>query len=155
MSLNLITDRTPADVAYAESNRDNATPNKGAYNAADFNRVGAALNYLSDLLFSHGYGPNPRLRDDWIATENMSYQDATTYLQTIRQIRVFYSTLPTTPDLPMDIHELFNPGGHVKANDIERFLLDIEGLITLMSSVFLRCGTTYSGGPHMYIKNGG
>ena len=62
--LNLITDRTQADVDRVQylasvgwENMTDAekaewsTPLKGAYNASDLNRVGAAVTYISNRLF--------------------------------------------------------------------------------------------------------
>lgn len=106
---------------------------RGAYNTEDYNRVGVALNYLSDWLFDLGYGFNPKLRTNWATNENFTPNDGLHYLSTIKQVRDSFVTLPTMPPLPSHIHDLFLGMGFVWANNIEQLLLDIEFLITNMS----------------------
>lgn len=141
----LVTDRTQADVNYADANRDSEIPLKGAYSAADFNRVGVALNYISDTLFGFGYGLNPQLRTDWKVTENMSLQDATKYLETVREIKKSYFVFPETLPLPDHIHDLFRIGGHEYANNIEKLFIDIETIIPWMVDSFIYSNQFYSG----------
>lgn len=149
MVINLITDRTQEDVNYAEANRDAGTPNKGAYNAEDYNRVGKALNYLSDWLFSLGYGENQQLRENWISTENFtenfSLQDGIKYLNTIKQLRDSYVPSKDMFTLPEHIHDLFSEMGFIFANNIEIMLNEFEKIIKWMISAFRHSGTFYSG----------
>lgn len=139
----LITDRTLQDVNFAANNRDSGIPLKGAYNSEDFNRVGVALNYISEYLFILGYGLNPRLRTDWTTTENMSYQNAVEYLEIIKQVKNSY-TVFTSP-FPNHIHDLFKPNGHIYANNIEQMFFDIENFITKMISAFIFSGEISAG----------
>lgn len=141
----MITDRTQADVSYANANRDNLFPLKGAYNAADYNRVGIAFNYLSNLLYSLGYGFNPILRTDWTEFDNFMPDNGMEYLSKIKQLRESFVTFPTTPPLPIHIHELFRGMGFVWANNIELMFVDIEILINHMISIFRYSGELISG----------
>lgn len=143
--IDLITDRTQSDVSYAESNRDSKIPNRGAYNSDDYNRVGLALNYLSDWLFELGYGFNPKLRTNWKTNENFTPDDGAYYLSTIEILKQSFFTLSTTPTLPRHIHDLFSSMGFVWANNIEQILFDINILIHNMIISFIYSGEIYSG----------
>jgi len=135
MILYLITDRTQADVNFAAAHRNSPAPLKGAYNADDYNRVGAAVNLLRDWLLSLGYGmPGivPPAKDNWLNTDNFTPDDGAEYLSVVKKFRDTYA-LPTTPAVPLEIQELFNPGGHEKANDIERIMLDVNTMIDNMT----------------------
>lgn len=140
----LVTDRTFTDVNYAAANKDSNVPLKGAYNADDYNRVGVAVNYLSDYLFIFGYGLNPKLRTNWQITENFTPEDGQNYLNTIRELRNSFSTFLHTLPLPDHIHDLFKTNGYVWANNIELLFIDIQILIENMLAAFI----VYSGEPY-------
>jgi len=150
-NLNLITDRTEADAIDAAMNPTRAAPSRGAYNASDLNRVGEALNYLYDFMHEYGYGvaPLPRLRTNWLTTQNFAVQDGTHYLSMIRGLRNAFFTLPTTPQVPSHINNLFARAGRERANDIERLLLDIERIILWMIDSFHYSNQHYSNEPIM------
>lgn len=145
--MDLITDRTQSDVNYARMMRsaNGAVPLKGAYNAADYNRVGAALNYLSDIIYQYGYGHNPSLRTDWDVTEIFTPEDGKHYLSVMRKLKESYFTLFDTPELPDNIQRLFELGGHERANDIEKLLFDIEKITVWMVNSFFYSNQFYSG----------
>lgn len=157
--LNLITDRTAGDVARvkylnakwsggewtgtAEELAEWAGNPKGAYNAEDLNRVGAAVRFLADLLLEYGYGLSGMVqtRTDWTEEDIPTRSDMETYLNNIRALMDCYHVLPTTPALPENMDRL----GHQGANDIEKVLLDLYFLVQNMAAAWFYCGDIESG----------
>ncbi len=156
MLTNLITDRTLADYLRWKELRDKGWAKmtaaeraewdagmKGAYKAADLNRVGGVLNYLRDRLTDAGYlGGN---EFDMPTTLNNTHiptkESFTSYLSAVETVRAAMSQKQTTPPTPADTGSLDFQG----ANDIEKILLDIDELITKMLSILYFCGELYSG----------
>ena len=153
---NLITDRTQADFERWRTLRDKGFDNmteeeraefsgdmKGAYNASDLNRVGAALNYLRDRLTAAGYlfQSSFSARENWAVGEIPTSEQFTYYLRAVETIRAAMSRKTTTPQTPADVGALDFQG----ANDIERILLDIEELINKMLAARHFFGDLYSG----------
>lgn len=153
---NLITDRTLADVSRWRQLRDKGWAKmteaertewlagmKGAYNAADLNRVGAAFNYLRDRLALAGYlgGNEFNLPTTWDDSHIPTAESFTTYVNAVETVRAAMSRLRTTPRTPQDTGSLDFQG----ANDIEQIALDIEELINKMLSARYYCGELYSG----------
>lgn len=153
---NLITDRTQADFERWRTLRDKgyeamteeeraefAGEMKGAYNASDLNRVGAALNYLLDRLTAAGYllGIEFSAREDWEENEIPTAEQFTAYLKAVDTIRAALTRKPTTPQTPADVGGLDIQG----ANDIERILLDVEDQINLMLSARFYLTDIYCG----------
>ena len=154
--LNLITDRTQADVAYwrslkrkgyvAMTDEEKAAWNnglKGAYNAVDLNRVGAALNHIRDRLYEAGYVRADvfEARQDWRLEEIPSVAEMTEYLGYVSIIREAFGRFPTTPDVPGNPAVL----DYRSANDIEQILVDVDGLITRMKDALYYSGDLFSG----------
>lgn len=152
----LITDRTQADFERWRTLRDKGFANmtdaereefsgdmKGAYNASDLNRVGAALNYLRGRLTGAGYlrGDEFTARATWAVGEIPTGEQLTYYLKAVETIRAAMSRKETTPQTPADIGALDIQG----ANDIESILLDIEELINNMLAARHFLGELYSG----------
>lgn len=134
----LVTDRTQADV---ERVRELATKGfaamtaaeqaewlagmKGAYNANDLNRVGAALNYLTARLAPNcGTDVTWSAKTDWGATDVITASQAAEYRQQIEDVRNALTYPPGTPAVP-ELDRLTYTG----ANDIERILTLCETLI--------------------------
>ena len=153
---NLITDRTQADFDRWRTLRDKgfsamtdeekaefSGDMKGAYNASDLNRVGGALNYLSDRLTAAGYlrGDEFSAREDWGENEIPTGEQFTAYLKAVETIRAAMSRKATTPQTPADVGGLDFQG----ANDIEKIFLDVEELINNMLAVRFFCNELYSG----------
>lgn len=156
MLSNLIIDRTYLDYArwltlrnkgYANMTEEERTEfsgdMKGAYNASDLNRVGAALNYLRDRLTDAGYlgGNEFTAVTSWTVAQIPTAEQFTNYLKAVETVRAAMSRKATTPPTPEDMGSLDYEG----ANNIERILLDIEELINKMLSVRYYMGDLYSG----------
>lgn len=148
----LITDRAPADAAalraLAALGWDNMSPeqqaawsgdSRGAYNASDLNRVGAACAYLYGLLAACGYAvPGyTALRTDWAEGDIPTQTEMTAYLGSVTAIR---TTLATAQALPDSMTGLTTEG----ANDIERLLITGEQQIISMGRVYLRAGMPWA-----------
>lgn len=156
--LHLITDRTRADADRARYLRGlwdedgfNGTAAelaewmaglKGAYNAADLNRVESAVAYLRDRLSDEcGTAVDVQIKLDWHREDKPRISDAETYLGNIRKLRAAL-TLPTeTPELPTDMIELW----WYEANDMERVLEIVDETITKIRAAWLYSGELYGG----------
>ena len=103
MSLNLITDRTSSDVAYAKSFRGKKWEDlseaqkeeylaglRGSYSYIDFNRVENAVQYLSDLLNSYGYTNKVNVVTNWTASTVPTLSDIQRYLNNIAELKNKY-----------------------------------------------------------------
>lgn len=114
---------------------------KGAYNASDLNRVGAAMEYISQRLADAGYGHTLNLKTDWTAADDNRTGALGYYLKTIRQLRSWFVTWPTTPDTPADLQNLT----FEEANNIEKILMDLDDLISRMVQAYYYSGEIYAG----------
>ena len=143
--LNLITDRTQADVDYAArlnaAGWDGMTADertqwnlglKGTYNAADLNRVGNAVNYVAGRLEGAGYSVPVNPKIDWLESDIPTYSDMEIYLNNVEIIRGTLTVPPATPEVPEDMETLT----YEEANDIERILLAVDALITNMINAY-------------------
>lgn len=135
MQLNLITDRTQEDVLLQNS--------KGAYGAADLNRVESAVWELSQLVTALDLHLNPAVKTDWlqdvypspnIPTESQMQR----YLDNIRAL---CDALDVQHKLPASMSSL----GYREANNIEASLLSAEHRIRDIISCFRFSGELYSG----------
>lgn len=147
----LITDRTQADVervkALAAKGFAGMTTDeqaewlagmKGAYNAADLNRVGTALNYLADRLGAIcGRSITWSAKTDWAVTDIATASQAAEYRQHIQDIRDALTYPADTPDAPSLNHLTYE-----SANDIERILTLCETLIDNIMKAFRFTGAT-------------
>ena len=145
----LITDRTQADAERvkelaakgfaamtADERAEWLTGVKGAYNAADLNRVGTALNYLAGRLASIcGKNITWTAKTDWAVTDIITASQAETYRQQIQDIRDALTYPAGTPDAP-ELGRLTYTG----ANDIERILTLCEELIDNITTAFRYTG---------------
>ena len=152
MSLSLITDRTSTDTSRRAALRAKIkdrtatsaewsewlSPLKGAYNAADLNRVGQAIQYLADLLNSYGYSATISPKTDWAISDIPRAADVTQYIADLNTLKnAFYGTT----ELPDSMNNLTVTA----ANNIEKLLLEIEDYITNMAAAFVYSGEVYSG----------
>lgn len=154
--LELVTDRTQQDVAYAQQLLQKGFANmtdaekaayeslqmKGVYNANDFLRVEVAVKKLSKVLNERGYNVTVNVQDElmWVICSQAGFPMFTElqelYLANIRAIRNAFATLPTTPDVPDSLNRMT----YVDANAIEQILADVN---TLLNN--LVASTNYSG----------
>lgn len=152
--LNLITDRTQADVDYvsqlnilgwenmnAQQRSDYLAGLKGAYNATDMNRVGNAVSYVAQRLTNCGYMVNVNPRLDWQIGDIPTVSDLTAYLDDVRVIRAVLAVSPATPPVPEDMDKLT----YIEANNIEQILLDVNLLIDHIAAAWFYSGELYSG----------
>ena len=143
--LNLITDRTQADVdrvAFIERRLKSGEYTldewieytnarmKGAYNWTDLNRVEAAVAEIAAKI-----GLELDIKEDWMWGAVLE-SDTIRFLQNIEALRN-YGHLPTTPKTPTTMRYLT----YQTANDIEQILIDVDCVVS--ASVFageLFCG---------------
>lgn len=143
--LNLITDRTQADVDYAArlnaAGWDGMTEDertawtlglKGTYDYTDLNRVGNAVAYVAGRLTGAGYALNVNPKIDWTEDDTQRAADMASYLADISAIRNALIVPPAIPEVPDDMEGLT----YEEANDIERILLAVDALITNMINAY-------------------
>ena len=153
--LQLITDRTQDDVNYVLSLADKWRRGtisesektewlaglKGAYNASDLNRVGAAMEYVEARLKEAGYRISVTPKTDWntqdVPNDNLMLQ----YLMCVSTLRDVIPLLSTTPQVPTDMQKFT----YKEANDIEKILKDIDMLLTNAAKSKVFSGEFYAG----------
>ena len=131
--LNLITDRTRADV-------ENET-DKGFYNASDLNRVGAAVEYIAGRFTALGYACPVTVKKDWLTSDAPTASQLETYRQNIVTLRGQIAVMASTPEVPASMAGL----NYVKANNIEQILLDLDALIDKLIKSWCFSGELYAG----------
>ena len=156
MSLNLITDRTQADVDryyYFRNKRwsdltvaekeEFAKGLKGSYNYTDFKRVENAVSYLSNLLNKYGYVNVVKLSAEETFTPEYvrDKKEIVTYLDNIATLQKVYYNSNWVGKLPT-IEEWLDYNG---ANTIEEILVNIETLIEGMRQTFVYSGVARAG----------
>lgn len=160
---NLVFDRTAADVARrneiaaklrsgvatAEERAEYLAGMKGAYNYTDLNRVGAAVEYLTGLLYSLGYNVPENPGTDWKESDIQTPEQMKKYLGAIEALRNIL--IYEAPDPPADMIGLT----FQEANDIEEILSILEIVIDKLMRVFVRSGVWWanSGGVFLYIPD--
>ena len=140
----LVTDRTQADAA--------ARNDKGTYQAADLNRVTAALEDLESRLAALGYvtGYSPvYIRHPDGTTDTVWQEDdedirtdrIEAYRANVACIRGAFAQLAATAQTPADLELLT----WAEANDIERILQDVDDSLRRMALSRWYSGEIYSG----------
>lgn len=144
MSITLIIDRTSADTVRRVALRERIKVRtatgaewsewlagiKGAYNTTDLNRVGSAIAHIASHLTSAGYSVQVSPKTDWTISDIPTPAQMTAYLSDVAAIRAALAVGSTTPPVPPDMDRLTVN----EANDIERILVDVDGLISNMIS---------------------
>lgn len=137
----LVTDRTQADV--------DARNEKGTYNASDLNRVGSAMNYVSDRLKDAGYDPHISPKTDWKGDEWVDFAAQSVYLSDLSELRKQFAMMKSTPEVPQRILATginTNDGlTYTLANDIEKILEDVDYLLTKSIQSRFFSGDLFSG----------
>ena len=152
--LNLITDRTQADVdrvrQLAQKGFGNMTADektewlnglKGAYNASDLNRVGAAVAYVAGRLKGYGYAVSVSPRQDRQVSDIPTPESMTAYLADVAALRAALTVAADTPEVPEDMERLT----WQEANDIEQILVNVDELLTRMAAAWFYSGEIYAG----------
>lgn len=137
----LIYDRTASDVAYTKAHPESAADLKGAYNAADLNRVGQWCEYLTDIFRAQGYYVTVQTKADWAMTDFPTETAMATYLGNVKALRRAYTVMPSTPLLPASMNNLTFSG----ANSIEKNIADMLTLLGYMIEQLMSAGTFYAG----------
>ena len=157
MTLNMVTDRTSADVerwrtlqqkGYAAMTADEKAEwisgtMKGAYNASDMNRVGVALNYLRDALADEEFMPRDAFtaKTDWKESDIPTVNDLTRYLSYVESVRSATIHFAETPRTPVNTRAL----NYRDANDIEKILLSSERILHNMCAAWFFLDDLYCG----------
>lgn len=153
--LNLITDRTQADVdrvaalagrvsagtATDAEKAEWASDLKGAYNASDLNRVGAAVAYVAGWLNVYGYAVTVTKKQDWTGSDIPTAGQMAAYLRDVAALRVAIAVMASTPPTPDSANNLT----WQEANNIEQILLDVDELLTRMAAAWFYSGELYAG----------
>lgn len=152
--LGLIFDRTKADVDRAaylaslnwrtmtQAEKDEWSGLlKGFYNASDLNRVGTAVEYVTNRLQAAGYSVQTAPKTDWSVADIPVLEQMQTYLNNVRTLRSVFTVPPSMPDVPSDMEKLT----WEEANNIERILFDLNTLITNIMSNWVQSGMVQSG----------
>ena len=153
--MHLITDRTQADVDRVRvllrkwqsgtmtdaEKTEWALDIKGAYNASDLNRVGAAVRYVAGRLHEYGYSVAVAPKDDWLEDDIPTAGQMESYRNDIASIRAALAVSADTPPVPGSMDNLT----YVEANNIEQILLDVDALLTLISQGLYYSGEIYAG----------
>ena len=114
---------------------------KGAYNASDLNRVGAAVRYVAGRLREYGYSVAVAPKADWLEDDIPTAGQMETYRANIAAIRAALAVSADTPPAPGSMDNLT----YVEANNIEQILLDVDALLTLISQGWYYSGEIYAG----------
>lgn len=152
--LNLITDRTKADVervrhlaAKGWANMTEEERNewldglKGAYNTTDLNRVGAAVEYVVGRFGELGYVVSCEVKKNWEQSNFPDEAQTENYLNSISYVRSLVPVFKTTPEVPEDMSGLT----YVEANNIEKILLDVNKIADNITASWYYSGELLSG----------
>lgn len=156
MLLNLITDRTQADVELVNAIRTrlythsatasdlalwNSASLKGSYNVTDLNRVGHAVKYLTMCLVDLGYHVSTHPKTDWVETDIPTQVELQRYLRDVATLKSAVPMPATAPSLPSSMLKL----DYVQANSIEVTLQLIETWLNRFAEATMYSGDVYSG----------
>lgn len=114
---------------------------KGAYNADDMNRVGMAVEHITDLFRSYGYTVSTSPKTDWAVGDIPRLAEWRTYLENVRTLRSMLPVLPDTQPIPGNLVRM----KIVNANNIEKNLIEIEMLLENMAAAWFYSGDLYAG----------
>ncbi len=120
----LVTDRTADDVRLRNE--------KGTYNAADMNRVSAAVDLLRPVFREYGYSIGEAELRTWAENELLRLSEAEEFLSAVRALDGRFRYAEKMIELPVTMRMLTYTG----ANNIEKFL-------AAMPEVFERMRTAW------------
>ena len=129
----LVFDRTAADLAAGNP--------KGRYNAADLNRVGAAVAYLAGRLQATGYDLTVSPRTDWAETDIPRRSEMEGYIGDLHALKAIPTLPPVPPEIPQSADRLTIDG----ANAIERYLYNLGVVETSICENYLYAGELFAG----------
>ena len=114
---------------------------RGSYGAQDLNRVGEAMIYIAGRLRSAGYAVSVSPRVDWTNEEWVTPTAAAHLLADLAALRSAFALTDEAPEVPEDM-EGFT---FAEANDIEKILQMVDGLLTNITAAWFYSGDLYSG----------
>lgn len=132
-TITLITDRSKMDVMKGTE--------KGFYNASDFNRVGAAVEYLAKRLDENGVFVAVAPKLDWQMSDIPTAEQMVQYLADVAALRSALPVTDSTPETPDAMSDL----DWIKANAIEQILVDLDGTIKRIPLGYVYSGEIYAG----------
>lgn len=136
-----LTERVSAGTATEAEKTEWASDLKGAYNASDLNRVGAAVAYVAGRLTEYGYVVSVSPRQDWQRADIPTPESMTAYLADVAALRAALTVAAGTPEVPEDMERLT----WQEANNIEQILVDVDELLTRMAAAWFYSGDLYAG----------
>ena len=152
--LNLITDRTTADVnrwkALHDKGWEAMSPEeqsewvggmKGSYNYTDMNRVESAVKELEDRFLEKGTKLALVTKTNWTRTSWPTKEDMGRYFGNVKVIRGAVGVNLNTPAAPTT-GTLFD---YKNANDIEKILLAVDNWLDRVDSCQMYSGDLYLG----------
>lgn len=154
----MITDRTAADVSEAKRLRDKLLASealtdeesaryfaglRGAYNASDMNRVGAAVRYVANRLNAEGYGAYVEPKTDWQMADIVRQSDWNKYLDVVRYLRRKLTLMRTTPQITDGMYSGLK--SCAEANAIEQILVDLDWMLTNIIRDYIYAGEVFAG----------
>ena len=109
-----------------------------SYGAEDLNRVYTAVQYLAAQLLAEGCSLSLSAMPTWTQEDIPTLAQLTGYLQNVREVK---EALSATTRLPAAMDR----SGYTDWNNLERLLLEAEGLLQNMIAGYVYCGELYSG----------
>ena len=116
---------------------------KGAYNAADLNRIGNDIQYLAEEMSGYGYAIDASARTDWAC--NASRIDTPT-LAEMTALIADLNAIKSTFGLQDTVPETMDNLTYETANQIETILLNAYLVLNHMINSFVYSGEAYAGG---------
>lgn len=153
--LNLITDRTNADVQRWKELHDKGwdamtaaeqtewmNGMKGAYKHTDLNRVESAVEELQGRLIKLGKLDTPLVvKTDWTRTGYPSVADMNRYFSNVESLKVALGVNLNVPSTP-STRERFN---YDRANNLEKILVAVDAWVSGTESAINYSGEIYAG----------
>ena len=125
--LGLITDRTSADLV---NDTDRAYI---AY--TDLNRIGEAVEYLTEQLTAAGYKVSTSFKKNWVITDIRDQANMDVLQRDLQILRDALPVMITTPSVPSVKFDSIK-----NANEIEQILADVQTLIDGLMDQYRYCG---------------
>ena len=123
---------------------------KGAYNASDMNRVGAAVQYIADLLATYGYTVTVTAKQDFAEPTNGDTTVEPTAAQAaayIADLTAISAVLPNSYVIPVSLDALTYTG----ANAIESMLFWATDIIAHIRGIITGQFNAYSWAYNLYF----
>lgn len=148
----MICDRTRYDVVKANSiwknkvqkfktlsRADLLTLERGRVTIDTLNRIESKQQDIVDKIPEIGYYVDGVATKEWGGTDIFGLADFERILENLEKIRKAYFVASETPSVPApELH-------YTVFNDIEKMLVDIEGIYDYMTSHYLECGAAECG----------